>query len=163
MAGPASNMATIGAIYAGLGKKILAVYLGTIMVGSVALGMAADFVIDPEVIARTMEHQHTSLIGSISAVALLLFVVKFAADDVRRFFARRKTVSESDPMTVIGIGGMTCNGCTGAVENVLRKIEGVSNVVVNLEPGQAIVHGAIDLQRLQSAIVAAGYELRDDG
>jgi uncharacterized protein len=163
MAGPASNMATIGAIYAGLGKRILVVYLGTIMVGSVALGMAADFVIDPEVIAQTMEHHHTSLIGHLSAVALLLFVAKFATDDTRRFFARRKTVDDAEPMSVVGIDGMTCSGCSGAVENVIRKLDGVSNVVVNLEPGQAVVHGSVDLKQIQSAIVAAGFEIRNDG
>ncbi len=163
MAGPASNMATMGAIYAGLGKKILAVYLGTIMVGSVALGMAADFVIDPEVIAQTMEHHHTSIIGHISAVALLLFVAKFAIDDIRRFIASKKSIDAAEPMTVIGVDGMTCSGCTGNVDKVIRKLDGVSNVVVSLEPGQAVVHGTVDKALIQSVIVAAGFEIREDG
>ena len=66
-------------------------------------------------------------------------------------------------MSVVGIDGMTCSGCSGAVENVIRKIDGVSNVVVSLEPGQAVVHGAVDLLQLQGAIVSAGFEIRDDG
>ena len=34
MAGPATNVATIGAIYRGFGKRVLAIYLATIVVGS---------------------------------------------------------------------------------------------------------------------------------
>ena len=46
MAGPATNVATIGAIYRGLGVRSLAVYLATIIVGSMTAAVAFDFVID---------------------------------------------------------------------------------------------------------------------
>ena len=42
MAGPASNVATIGAILKGFGPRILGIYLGTIIVGSVGLGILFD-------------------------------------------------------------------------------------------------------------------------
>ena len=160
MAGPASNVATIGAIYGALGKRILAVYLGTIIVGSVGLGMAADFIIDPEIIAQTMEHHHTSMIGHISAVALLLFIAKFATEDILRFISNRKVVDSSEPKLVVGINGMTCNGCRNSVESALKKLSGVSNVVVELDLEQATIHGEVELDAVMTSIVAAGFEVR---
>ena len=49
------------------------------------------------------------------------------------------------------------------MDKVIRKLDGVSNVVVSLEPGQAVVHGTVDKALIQSVIVAAGFEIREDG
>ena len=42
MAGPATNVATLGAVYETLGKRMLAVYLFTIVIGSVLLAVVFD-------------------------------------------------------------------------------------------------------------------------
>ena len=42
MAGPATNVATIGAIYRGFGSKQLAIYLGVLVVGSIGFGALFD-------------------------------------------------------------------------------------------------------------------------
>ena len=47
MAGPASNMATMGAIYKGFGLRNLGIYLGTLIVGSMGLALAFEELIDP--------------------------------------------------------------------------------------------------------------------
>ena len=62
----------------------------------------------------------------------------------------------------IPIEGMTCSGCVGNVERVLKSIDGVQNVNVSLEPGQAIVEfvpGRVNPAHLRSAIEDAGYEV----
>jgi|GEM_PF-320257 Cu2+-exporting ATPase len=37
------------------------------------------------------------------------------------------------------ISGMTCNGCRSTVEKALQRVEGVSNVEVNLQDEQAVI------------------------
>ena len=56
MAGPATNAATIGAIFRALGKRALAVYLATIIAGSLAAGLLFDFLLAGA--ARSAGHLH---------------------------------------------------------------------------------------------------------
>ena len=37
------------------------------------------------------------------------------------------------------VSGMTCGGCTGSVQRVLSKLDGISHVEVSLSPGVATV------------------------
>ena len=58
------------------------------------------------------------------------------------------------------ITGMTCGGCTGSVQRVLSKLDGVSHAEVTLRPGVATV--ALDPSRvtpaqIESAITRLGY------
>jgi copper chaperone CopZ len=63
------------------------------------------------------------------------------------------------------IDGMTCGGCKAAVERVLSSFPGVSNVVVDLEGGSAVVNAADTTlpQSLASAVEDAGYDTRVEG
>lgn len=63
--------------------------------------------------------------------------------------------------TVIGVDGMSCQGCVRNVTDVLQALPGVEAVVVSLEQAQArIVHDAarVDEARLRAAIEAAGFD-----
>ena len=57
------------------------------------------------------------------------------------------------------VEGMTCQGCVGRLEKVLRREEQVEDVLVQLDPGQAKVKGAISKDRLQDLIQGAGFEV----
>lgn len=58
------------------------------------------------------------------------------------------------------IEGMTCGGCTGAVERVLKAQPGVTSVSVDLDAAQASVtaNEDTDPQSLARAVSVAGYE-----
>lgn len=59
------------------------------------------------------------------------------------------------------VGGMTCGGCTGSVQRVLSKLDGVSRAEVTLSPGTATVD--VDPDRVTSAqveLVIAGLGYR---
>ena len=61
----------------------------------------------------------------------------------------------------IKVGGMTCGGCVAAVERVLRGVEGVDQVAVSLEKGEARVDydaGRVTPDDLRAAIEDAGYD-----
>ena len=58
------------------------------------------------------------------------------------------------------VSGMTCGGCTGSVQRVLSKLDGVSHAEVSLRPGIATV--VTDPARetpaqIESAITGLGY------
>lgn len=59
------------------------------------------------------------------------------------------------------IGGMTCAACVRAVEKAIGKLDGVSDVSVNLATGKAkIVYdpSKVRLSRIREAVTKAGYE-----
>jgi len=64
-------------------------------------------------------------------------------------------------MKTIRIQGMSCRHCVESVTRVLSAIEGVSNVRVDLEKGEAAYEetGVIDDQKIREEIRKAGYEV----
>lgn len=63
--------------------------------------------------------------------------------------------------TTYTVSGMTCGHCAAAVSAELRKIEGVSDVAVDLEAGRVEVASAAPLSDVDvaAAVDEAGYQL----
>ena len=62
----------------------------------------------------------------------------------------------------IKVGGMTCGGCVNAVTKALKASEGVKQVTVSLEQGEAVVEfdeGATSPVQLRATVQEAGYEV----
>jgi uncharacterized membrane protein YraQ (UPF0718 family)/copper chaperone CopZ len=159
MAGPATNVATIGAIYRALGRRTLAIYLGTIIAGSLAAAFLFDFVIVTATGAAAHLHGEGSWWAVGSSLILLGLLAWFALDDLRRLLARwfgRQAVDE--PRIEIGVTGMSCGGCAAKLEKALINEKGVAAVEVTLNPGRAVVSGSIDIKRLREIIEQVGFE-----
>lgn len=64
-------------------------------------------------------------------------------------------------MTMIKIKGMSCNHCVMAVTKALKKIEGIKDIKVELEKGEATFEEAmpIDMNIVKERIKKAGYEV----
>lgn len=64
-------------------------------------------------------------------------------------------------MTTIKINGMSCNHCAMTVTKVLGGIEGIENVRVDLEKGEATFDAAesVDMSIVREKIRNAGYEV----
>ncbi|TBU65739.1 copper chaperone taha [Dichomitus squalens] len=54
---------------------------------------------------------------------------------------------------------MTCSGCSGAVDRVLKKTEGVSSYDISLEKQEVIVKGTIPYDDLHAKIAKTGKEV----
>jgi len=159
MAGPATNLATIGAIRRYLGGRTLAAYLVAIVGGSVGLGIAFDFLLDVTP-AMTAPHVHgtPSWWKIASAIVLVLLLTRFAWEDLRRWVGgRRLGADPADAVVEIGVSGMTCDGCVTKLETALRGEPGVTGVRVALDQGKATVYGNIETERLRLAIESAGF------
>lgn len=64
-------------------------------------------------------------------------------------------------MTTIKIKGMSCNHCVMAVTKVLRDIDGIRNVNVDLKNGEAAFDEVdpVDMETIKEHIRKAGYEV----
>ncbi len=64
-------------------------------------------------------------------------------------------------MATIKIKGMTCNHCVMAVNKALNEIEGIKDVKVDLQKGEAIFEEAkpVDMNIVRERIKKAGYEV----
>jgi uncharacterized membrane protein YraQ (UPF0718 family)/copper chaperone CopZ len=162
MAGPATNVATIGAVFRALGGRALTVYLGTITAGSVVAALAFDFVLRMGPTTAPHAHGAEKWWSVASAVVLLGLMVWFAAAGLRRRADRWLSRGVSDPPAVeLGVAGMKCNGCVSKLEKALLAEDGVASVEVTLEPGKAVVRGSIDAGRVRQVVERLGFEVAE--
>ena len=57
------------------------------------------------------------------------------------------------------INGMSCASCVGRVEKALHKVNGVTEVTVNLATETAIIQGSASYHDLVTAVTEAGYQV----
>lgn len=157
MAGPATNVATLGAVWRTFGARSVGLYLGTIVLGSVGLGLAYEPLLGDLVALQTGHHDHATWWAIASAGLLLVGFGVFAAQDLQSAWRRRAAKLAQGQVQEVPVDGMTCRGCAGKVERALLGTDGVTGVSVELEPGRAVVTGPATLAQVQQAIEAAGF------
>ena len=54
---------------------------------------------------------------------------------------------------------MACSSCSGAVERVLSRLEGVNSYEVNLEQQTAVVRGTVDYDTVLEKIKKTGKQV----
>jgi copper chaperone len=64
-------------------------------------------------------------------------------------------------MTAVKIKGMTCQHCVMAVTKALGEIEGIQDLTVDLEKGEALFNEAkpVSPEMVKERIKKAGYEV----
>lgn len=60
--------------------------------------------------------------------------------------------------TELTVDGMACDGCEESVENALRDVSGVADVVADHESNRVTVEGDADVDELVTAVQEAGFE-----
>ncbi len=157
MAGPATNVATIGAIYRGFGTKQLAIYLGVLVVGSIGFGTLFDLgVSSPDVVEHIHEPASREWWAVGSALLLGTLVLRLALRDLIRFVREHGFAASGDAVE-ISVDGMTCGGCVSKLEKALLAVDGVLTAVVTRNPDRVLVRGSVDRATINRAIIGAGY------
>jgi len=158
MAGPASNLTTIGAVYRALGLKDLIIYLGTIIICSFTFGYIFDFIV-PAVDSTTHMGcgQHDNAIAIAAAALLLIFMAKFLYEELHSLLPSSEKLAQK--ITVYNVSGMTCQGCAAKVVRALENLDGVSAVRTDLDAGTVTISGSgFDAQVAKETIQKAGYQ-----
>lgn len=161
MAGPATNVATMGAVRRTLGGRALGVYLVVIIVGSVAAGLLFEAVLPAAGAVDALGEHSMGWWAVASAVALLALFARFAFDEARAALGRGNAPAPGDASLAVGVDGMTCDGCTAKLERTLRDAEGVDAARVTLTPGRAIVSGGVSKERVRELVRKAGFTPRE--
>lgn len=86
MAGPTTNVATLGAVYRGFGTRIVAIYLGTVVVMSLALGWLFDGVLAAASDTSRHIHPMPNWLATAAAVLLICLIGAFACRDLKKCF-----------------------------------------------------------------------------
>lgn len=155
MAGPATNVATLGAVRATLGLRATAIYLTTIIAGSTAFGLIYEAIFGDFDVDMVHAHLHSSWWRTASAVAILALMGYFAWERIRS--ALPSTAADAGEAIEVGVDGMTCEGCVGTLERSLRSDDLVDTATVTLNPGRAIVHGDLNRDHLRELVTSAGF------
>ncbi len=165
MAGPATNIATLGAVNRTLGTRNTIIYLLTIVAGSVGLGLTFDFLLQGAAAGAADPHAHHDMHGAWwevgSALVLLGLLAWFALGDLRGWWAARQVAAAKDRAIEVGVDGMTCGGCSSRLQKVLSRIDGVENAAVTLDDGgRATVQGDVSRGIIEEHIRNAGFTPR---
>lgn len=156
MAGPATNVATIGAVSKAFGRRITAIYLGTVIVGSVGLGLAFDAVWGTTT-ARAVHDHHSGGWAEVAAVVLLGLIAFFAVRDAGRWIQQRRGPMGEPLIVDLTVQGMNCGGCSSKLDGALRGVSGVTRVEVSHEDDHARVWGTAERARVLETIRQAGF------
>ena len=155
MAGPATNIATLGAIYKAFGKRFVIIYLSTIVIGSLAAAwIFTEF--NTGGVNRMLE-QHNHEPGLFSKICAILLFILFIYFIFRDLLKKLKHKDETMDLT-IKISGMTCQGCVNTVERLLAKHDEIDSFHVDLNNGNCSLSGdSVSLDDLKTEINELGF------
>lgn len=159
MAGPAANFASFTLISREMGRRTAALYLGSIILGAVAFGLAIDYLLPAAWFVPSLSgaHAHGHAVASwpsllCSAVLVALLVYSF----ILRYKSNHKKINAMTKEYTIR--GMNCPHCRASVEKCIAAIPGVRNVSVSLADGKAVVDGDMTDDQIVRAVHDAGFE-----
>jgi len=95
-AGPATNTVTIGVVKKMLGTRSLAIYLGSIIIGSIIFGLGLDYIFDTSNIdpaSLIHMHEESNILSTVSAVILWGLILWFIA---KPYFEKKEDCNGSN-------------------------------------------------------------------
>lgn len=160
MAGPAANFASIIIVGKSLGKKAAAIYLGTIIIGAIVIGMCIDYLMPrdwftmPMVAGHANCHLQVGLFPGICSIVLIMLLINAL---IRKYTPNKLDKMENE-QTII-VKGMTCGHCKAMVEKNLAKLPGVESVTVDLASGETKIQGKPDAATVREVIEDLGFSI----
>lgn len=166
MAGPATNIATIGAIHRALGRRSLIVYLMTLIIGSLLFALSLDLLLGWEAPAQLKAHLHNhhpawwELIFAVGLGSWMLFMlIQWSRERLSALWKRLSPTSGSDASRELSleVSGLTCQGCARRLKGALNARIDVDDCSLNEELNQLRVRGALSLQSLAKVVREVGF------
>jgi uncharacterized membrane protein YraQ (UPF0718 family)/copper chaperone CopZ len=160
MAGPATNVATIGAVYRALGGRVLAIYLGTVTGMSLLLGFAFQSILGGSAPVPTGHAHGGDWLGAASAGLVLALMLYLSGRRLRRRWAEFRAPAQTGDL-VLQVEGMTCQHCVNRVRTTLEGFDTVAAAEPSLSSGRVLIRGQqLDAAALIAAVEQAGYGAR---
>lgn len=173
MAGPATNAATLGAVYRTFGKRVVGIYLAVIVSASLLLGSCFNFLVSSgTATSDPLCHLDQDTGSSFWAAALLLMLTGYAVRAIHTWWRRHRAATPVAPdaacphcatpeAILLHVAGMTCEHCASRVKDALAAAPGVTAVTPDVPHGTVRVHGAeLDVPSLCRRLAQAGFVSR---
>lgn len=164
MAGPAANFASVMVLGRTQGKRATAIYVGSVVVTSIAFGLLIDLLLPaawfvPASAGAASGACHVALGWfDTTCSAILVSLLAYTAF-ISRNHKHNHNIEIDIPMQqTFKVDGMACNHCRSSVEKAIAAIDGVENVEVSLADKQATVEGNVDAALICEAVKLAGFE-----
>lgn len=169
VAGPATNVATIGAILSTFGKRTTVIYVGTVVLGSLILGSLFSFVVPVTQVSST--HMHHAWWMELSAVALVGMLLYFAYEEfiqMQQLRHLKKIQGDADLEDVdrntghakvhqLQLQGIHCGSCVAKITKELNHRFSLNEVSVDKESEMLHFTGQVDLGDVTSTIRELGF------
>ena len=167
MAGPATNIATMAVIGNTLGKRSLWIYLGTIIGGALFFGVLVNELLPREWFTGAISsvahvHDHTGWFKWASSALLVLLIIN--GYFLKLLSARKESRTDKEKASKMKeiqqykVEGMTCDHCKATVENGLKDLEGVSEVIADRENSRVSIQSAdLSDNLIKETIEKLGY------
>ncbi len=157
MAGPATNVATIGAVHSSFGNRNTAIYIGTVVLGSLLLGTGFDFIL-LDAAPQQAHHHHESWWAILSAVLLLCGFLYFAYEELQQKIQQRKMRQVAvENHLVLPLSGLTCSGCVAKLSSYLQKEPKIEHFNITLEPPSLTIDTALSELEIANLVKEAGF------
>lgn len=172
MAGPATNVATLGAVYRMLGARVLAIYLGTVVSMSILLGLGFDTLLQDVGWAAFTDAMPADGHGpdghspgghgppyiAIGSALLLSGLLAYLLGLRLKAMLRTRHGLESGTDLILKVEGMSCGHCVASVKKSLEGVATVSEATPDLASGLVRIHGDhVDVTDLIRVVEAAGF------
>ena len=162
IAGPATNTATLAFVSGKLGKRILFIYLFSIVVTALLFGLIVDHIWkvsgeDMNLITGGMK-MLPMWIKILSAILLSGLMIRAIVKNISNKFIKKNK-------EIINMKGnykvqdMTCQHCVNTIENALKPIQGIEKINISLNDKLVQIDGEYDENSLITAIQKAGYSI----
>jgi len=169
VAGPATNVATIGAILSTFGKRTTIIYVGTVVFGSLILGSLFSFVVPVTEVSST--HMHHTWWMELSAIALVGMLLYFAHEEfVQMQQLRHLKKMQGDAVLEdvdrntgrvkvhqLQLQGIHCGSCVAKITKELNHRFSLNEVSVDKESEILHFTGQVDLGDVTSTIRELGF------
>lgn len=159
MAGPAANFASFALISREMGRKAAVIYLGAIVVGAMAFGLAIDYLMPADWFSLPAighgAHGHSAP----GAFAIICAAVLAALLIITLFINYRHKKITSAMTKEYTVTGMNCPHCAAAVRKAIAAVPGVKEVEVDLAGKKAVVDGTAAANDIAAAVRAAGFDI----
>jgi len=155
MAGPATNLATLGAVRGAYGWKVTAAYVTTLVVGSMAFGLAYEPLFGPLQASAMHIHESASLWALGSTVVLCAMLLWFAWEDVSGWLGQ----ADASQAEAFSVEGMSCNGCANRLQRELLAHGDVEAVTVSFEDASALIQSRMKREQLAHLIEDSGFKV----
>lgn len=161
MAGPACNAASILVVGKVLGKRTMAIYLFSIVMGAIVSGYVIDYMLPREWFNAPVSHYaacHEEGVGLFSYLCTAFLLVCL----VRAFWPWKQRHHHhhhaESACTIYRVEGMNCNHCAENVRKAIATVEGVEQVDVSLHEGTASVAGSAKEEEIMQAVESIGFK-----